>query len=560
MQGADASPEAFEVPWRGLMLVGIMGAVVRLSVFFGTLSDVAFGLYRTDEAYYHELAARWASGELGAPEGALSMSPLWTGLLAAIYTVIGDATAWPLLINQLMGIGATLMIFTLSRRVMDPRWAAAAAILYTLLGPVLFYESLLTPDTLVTFTLLGATNSLLLWNTSPTPRRAVFTGLWIGLASLARPSALLLVVGIGLASLLWLLRRTPPEARHRGRTGLLIALTATLTIAPVTARNHVTGGDTVLVTTGGPLNLYLGNGPDADGTYRFPTGWPRSTGTASLFDAATLAAQTETRTSLTAPRVRAHWRNATLAHVRQHPTTWLRVELRKVRFTLMNRERPNMYDYAFERLYRAPLDLPLFIGAGWVVGPGLLGLGLLFKRREALWPLLVVPGTLVTTLLLFFVLGRYRVALLPFSALGSVVLLRASVIAWHTQRWRDLGLMVAGTGALLLVAFGPETPRPDGSWPTRSEHHQRALDLVNADRCEAAAPELWAAAQEDTLPNRTLQQVFDMSMHCGNIPLAVNVLDIMLPRAYADDPSFVPELQARREGLLRLLSQRDTPQ
>ena len=258
---------------RFIFLILFVAIIVRIGIFFGALSDDTFGILRFDEIYYHDLAFQWANGDFSGPEGAFIMSPLWSALLALIYATVGDSIIWTLLLQQFLGIVSTIFIFLIARQIMPIKWAFWTGILYTFIGPVLFYETVFSPDTLVTTTLIASTWSILVWKENFSQQKAALAGFIIGSAILARPSALLLLLGVATIVAVTLLRNKSEQKNYKNWLSLAIFLfCAGLVVSPVTIRNKM-HGDPVLVTTGGPLNLYIGNGPNADGTWRPPDGW-----------------------------------------------------------------------------------------------------------------------------------------------------------------------------------------------------------------------------------------------------------------------------------------------
>ena len=61
-----------------------------------------------------------------------------------------------------------------------------------------------------------------------------------------------------------------------------LVLGGALVILPVTLRNRVVAGEWVLVTDSGGLNLYIGNGRGAIGTFRMPQHLPRASNARSV--------------------------------------------------------------------------------------------------------------------------------------------------------------------------------------------------------------------------------------------------------------------------------------
>ena len=133
--------------------------VVYLAV---TAALVAAGVQRTggpliyplDDAYVHMAIAKHTAldgvwGVTSERFTSASSSPLWTGLLAAIYALTGVSDAVPLVLNVVFG---TVLLMSVCRLLIDARMPAAAAVPWSLI--VLF------AGTVPTITLIGMEHTL----------------------------------------------------------------------------------------------------------------------------------------------------------------------------------------------------------------------------------------------------------------------------------------------------------------------------------------------------------------------------------------------------------------
>jgi hypothetical protein len=101
--------------------------------------------------------------------------------------------------------------------------------------------------------------------TPPGPGRVLVAGLVLGLAALVREMGLVLAGLMALVVGIWVWR-----AGHRPR-GMALAgtmlLGATLVILPWSVRNYSIFGQVVPIALNGPINLYIGNNPEATGVF-----------------------------------------------------------------------------------------------------------------------------------------------------------------------------------------------------------------------------------------------------------------------------------------------------
>jgi len=331
-----------------------------------------------------------------------------------------------------------LFIYVVGRTLSDRRiglLAAAQVAVY----PVFVIQAVEhIPFTLNTF-LLAALMAACMWLLRrPTAFSATVVGFLLGLNGLARPSTLGLLPGI--VGWLWLNRQEAQVPWKR--CGLLIALSALLTLAPWMLRNLQVQGHWVFISTNGGYNLWIGNNPFSTGSgwdvnlarYEAYTARPLRLVPGTLRDGVGLAIPYPLPNEVVAhvdrlPEVdldRALF-TAALNFMRDHPGEWVRLLLRKIVYFWWFRL--NIGSFAFQR----PVWWILAYQLQYLVVLLLSCVGLVVSLRRwcayALIYYLLAYNTGVY--MLFFVLTRYRWEiesfLLVFTALGTIAL-------WHQVR------------------------------------------------------------------------------------------------------------------------------
>ena len=129
-------------------------------------------------------------------------------------------------------------------------------------------------------------------------------------------------------------------------------------LAPVVVRNYAVDGGFYLTTSQFGSNFYIGNNPQADGTYasiRFGRGAPEFERT----DATDVAEASAGRT-LSPSEVSSYWTGRALGFITSEPMAWLRLMGRKI-LLLVNRT--EMLDTESMESYAA-WSTPIAIG-GW---------------------------------------------------------------------------------------------------------------------------------------------------------------------------------------------------
>ncbi len=288
----------------------------------------------------------------------------------------------------ILGALAVVMIFDAGRRWFGDRAATISAVLAILTGVISFYEVTILQAALDPF--LVALSLWLLTTALQSERSTWFaaTGIAIGLFVLNRPNALLWVPVLALM-VLWL----------RGwRAGAVLSVAFLVPIAPVTIRNYVVSHQFVMIASHGSLNFYIGNSPDADGTYHHVPGIRP-----------TIAGQEED-----APREEAaqgsFYRRA-WQWIRSHPERAAKLFARKLAYTFNQIDLALNYSYSFfTKDVSSPLKL-LIVGP-WLLFPlGIVGaLRYLRDRRFAIWASFI-PFYAISVAI-FFVSSRYRLPLL----------------------------------------------------------------------------------------------------------------------------------------------------
>jgi 4-amino-4-deoxy-L-arabinose transferase-like glycosyltransferase len=470
-------------------------AGLRLVLLATARADPVFRVPYLDSAFYDTWARSLAAGH-GDFQGPYFLAPLYPHLLAALYRVAGPDPWNARILQSVLGVATALLVLVLGRRLFGPGSARLAVVLYGLYGPLAFYENLLVLESwLVALAFASVCAALLL----PGPRlvRGATSGALLGLATLARPTAL-----VALPVVLLALR---PAGRPRRDRSVLACVAATLLVlAPVVARNLRMGGGLVVATNGG-VNFYAGNNPQANGRFREPPGLrffrdPTFVAARSADLPPAVAARALTVRAVAGDESAADsgaWTRRAIDWMAAHPVHAAGLLLRKVWLVLQAREIPQIESYAFHAGRIGALRA-FGVDFGWLWP--LAALGLWCARRERLpgWRLLAGLGAaLLVPCLVFFVTERYRLAIVPVAALfAGLGGLRLLGLARRGPR-RHLAIALAALAPIALAArSGARPPSGAGGW----EQAQMAERLYALGDLEAAIEFQERAAR--SLPQR----------------------------------------------------------
>jgi len=436
-------------------------------------------------------------------------APLYSVFLGGIYRLAG--ASWPAarLANALLGAGTCLLAGILARRWLSSRWALGVFGICALYGPLIYFEGQLLRETLATFLLL--LSLLALFRARETGRAVAwgFAGLLLGIASICRENALVLLPLV----LAWglLARRrpgtapTPTRWPGRARNPAVFLLGAVVAIAPITIHNMTRGAAFVPISTSGGINFYLGNNANSEQTIAIRPGrfWEQ------------LVEKPRREAGAVTPTARsAFFFRESLRWIGAHPLAFGRNLIRKTAGLASAHEIKRNQDIYEAR--RGSVVLRLFL---WRMGPfgfpfGLLGplalLGVFFALRARPGPddgtgassasrssslrfLVVVAGTYALGIVLFFPSARYRLPLIPLLAVFAVFALAslAQLLAHHRNRTSRALLAPA---VVLLVGF----VLVDGGWvrardDPADQAFLRGNALAQMGRVSEAIPELQRA-------------------------------------------------------------------
>lgn len=432
---------------RLLLLVAAVAVAARLVYLAQSARSPFFSRPIIDAQTYDEMALRIAAGEEPIP-APFFQPPLYPYMLGLLYALFGRSLLLARLLQMAAGTASAILVFTLGERIFGRRAGLAAALVFSLYGPMLFYENeLLAPALIVLLNLLLARSALAAID-KPSQGRALLTGALLGLSALAMSVVLPMALVIPLCA--W--RSWRSHAAFPGpRRGLALlgafAAGLALVIAPVAWRNWRVGGEFVPISTNGGINFYLGSGADFERKLAIRPGyeWDDLLNEPIRQGIASAGGQSD------------YFRRKALRLIAADPAGYGRVLLRKLRHLANGNEIMRDVDIYAYRQYSPLLSLlvwkrGLAFPFGLLLPLALLGMALAFRRRvRGAGLLLAFVIAHAAVLLAFFVTSRYRLNVLPFLALFAAF---GGLGLWdllRRRRWRRA--LPAAMGTLLLLAL-----------------------------------------------------------------------------------------------------------
>ncbi len=404
--------------------------LLRLFYLWEARDNPFFGGLGLDARYY-DLRAMEIVDEGLVGDEAYFMGPLYPHLLALIYGVAGRNLLLVRLVQALISAWVPVLVYRIGRRFFPPAEAGVAALLAVLYGPLIFYTGSILYTTFAVTLLLLILDRL----TEPSPRRPalhhLITGLLFGLAAVGKGNVILYLPLAAFA----IARGSAPRPNWNWRTPIPLLAGFALIVTFTTARNYLSSGDFVPLTSNGGLNFYIGNGPESSGAYEKPKGLDVDhdpSGRRML--------EKKLGRPLSSTDVSQIWKERAVEFIRAEPLAEFSLLVRKTVFVLSTFEIPQIESYHFQKRY-SRLVAFLFIPFG-VIAP--LGLAALFRRREGRTVALTAfAGVYMLSIVIFFVLTRYRLPVVPVLMIYASITIAGLVEEIRRKDWSALGRTIA---------------------------------------------------------------------------------------------------------------------
>jgi tetratricopeptide (TPR) repeat protein len=441
-----------------------------------------------DGVAYDAWARRIAAGDWWGSE-VFYQAPLYPYVLAAVYALASPDPFSARVVQALLGAATCALAAAAGRRWFDARAGSMAGALLALYPPAIFFDGEIQKASLTLFLATALVWLLARRDEPPRPGWCFAAGALTGLFALNRENALLLVPLLAL----WILATVGGGWRRKAAPATLLIAGALAVLLPVALRNRAVGGELLLTTAQLGPNFYIGNHPGADGRYQ-PLVPGRGSARYERADATALAARAARR-KLTPGEVSRWWTLRALASVREEPTRWMLLMVRK---GLLVWNRLEIVDTT--SLEAAADASPILAALSRVLHFGVLcplaaaGIWLTRHRWRELAILYLMLGAWAAAVAAFFVFARYRLPMVPILALFAGAGLVAAVRELRAGRARAVLVSLALVIATALVVNWPADSR-DPRVPTYAslgvalaDAGRRDEGIVELERAVALSP------------------------------------------------------------------------
>jgi hypothetical protein len=416
------SPPKIDHKKWAILIFGV-AFIIRLIYLLQIKSNPFFNTPMVDELWN----IQWANEILNKSFWGTQVyfrGPLYPYLLALFLKITGSSYFWTRLIQMIISAATVSVTYLLGRRFFSERIARLGSIFLAIYGTIIFYDAMfLIPVIFVFLNILGL--YLLARNRdNPSLVSYFFIGLVFGLSAIARPNILFVLPFLAVWIFLHFRRRI--ETRSNIILILLFFIGVGLPIAPVTIRNYVVADDFVLISSQGGINLYLGNNTAAEGmTMLMPEiDLDASVPWTKFIPVTTEYAEKQVGHPLKPSQASAFWANKAKEFIFEHPGKFLSLTFKKLVYFFSGFENPDQHDIYDFRQYSSLISVLIFdygfkFPYGLFAPLGLIGIGLCFRKRKELAPLLIFFFAYIPTVVLFLVTARHRLTIIPVMLLFS---------------------------------------------------------------------------------------------------------------------------------------------
>lgn len=452
-----------------VFLLGLLALLIRLTYLFET-ADIPFLKQPVgDAARYLEWAQGIAAGDWLGKEP-FYQAPLYPYLLGALFVVTGPSVWGVRLLQVIIGSLSVCLLAVGTSRLFGRKTGIVAGAILCFYPPIIFFDGLIQKASLDGFLVsllffLLAAEVRRFKVPSVKPWRFLTVGVVCGLLCLTRENALVwvpLLAG-------WIFFRKP-RFRYSYRLAALSSylLGISLVLCPVALRNHCVGGEWSLSTFQAGPNFYIGNHVGASGRYE-PLVRGHETPEFERADATRLAEQAMGY-SLTAKQVSQYWSGRAIAFIQAYPVDWIRLMAHKFimtwnRYEVSDVESMAVYE-EYSLLFRWLRPLLHF---GVICPLAAMGIGLTWAARSRLWIYWAMILMLACSVALFFVLARYRIALVP------LLIPFASVALARLYRWYKAGRIESLKTGFVVAALAAIATNV----PVQNERRLNATSYTN---------------------------------------------------------------------------------
>ncbi len=397
-----------------VLLIGIfmLALVLRLIYLKQLTATPIFHGLVVDADKFDGLALKILRGDFTHREF-IYLNPLYPFFLSLIYSIAGHSQFSVLCTQAVIDSLSCILIYYTASTLFNKAVGIIAAVTYACYGLAIFYTGTILATTLVVFLSLAFIASLI-----PGEKRKPYaffiSGILFGLVVAARPNVIIFLFFLPLWFFTALKNKLGISPSMRRLSLFLLGFLVVMTL--ITLRNYSIEKSFSPFSVQGGINFYIGNNPEATGTFMTPHGL--SSSPIEQVKTSIRYAEKQLGRTLTPFQASSYWLSEGLTFIRNNPLDALSLYLSKWSFFWRKEELPLNVDYSLSRTFLPIFRFP-FITYGIIAPLALLGIILSLKRKTEILLVLLFMASLVLSVTIFFVTARYRMPIVPFLIICS---------------------------------------------------------------------------------------------------------------------------------------------
>lgn len=434
---------------KTIIWITFAGFIIRLIYIIETQQSPFIQNLFSDSQIYFDLARTMVQSSSWFGKEAHFMSPGYTYFLAIIMKFFGDSILVIRILQTLISSVNIFLIYLLTKNLFEIKTANIAAAITALYSIFIFYSGAIFGETLQTFFVTAFL--YLLTCEDVKKNKWILTGLMLGLAALFRGNILLLCPVL----LIWIYfyyKKSETLRNHLKKAVFYFTIGTAIPVLIITLNNHLANKDFVLLSSNGGINFYLGNNENALGVYTSPKDFDFFKDLAGIN-----YAQKITRIDLTPSEASSYWFKQGLNFITSHPIDAALLTAKKLFLFFDDSENPqtsqiniNFFRDNYSSILKIPLPNFIFVFLLAVTGM-IYSIKKLKTKNVYLMLLVLVAYTL--SVIIFFVVGRFRIAITPllisFAAFGLINLIEA----FKFKRFKEFILPAISSVSLMLIVM-----------------------------------------------------------------------------------------------------------
>lgn len=450
---------------RWLVVVFFLALGVRLLSVWQTSEVATVRHLIGDAAGYMSWARRLADGAWIGTES-FYQAPLYPYVLGALHKIIGSSVMGVRITQCVWGALGCVLVGYAARRLFGSRAGWIAALMLGCYAPAIYYDGIIQKASLSCLLSCAVVACVAGCQGRMRGSKLFVLGVVVGLLCVTRENAL---VWLGVLGVWVLWRAETQNIVGRLCAGTLYGSGALMVLLPALMHNVYVSGDWSLTTSQSGPNFYIGNSAEADGRYR-PLVRGHETPSFERRDATRLAEMAAGR-PLSPGEVSAYWLARSWEDIAADPWRWVGLLGRKA---LMTTNRYEVADGDSMYVHARSSWLLSWLGAVWHFGVlfplGVFGLVAAWTTKQPVGVFVGLLLSMIVAVTLFFVLGRYRLPLVPVLVpLAAYGVVRG--VDWvRSGAWR-----LAGGGVVVAVPLAVLC-----NLPVHGEGRLNALAAMNA--------------------------------------------------------------------------------